>query len=290
MTPEIVVNNKAKLGEGPVWDEQEQCLWWTDIHDGKIYKTDHATGHTTPFDIGIHVGTIGLREAGGLLLATTDGVATFNPTTQKLTMITNPESDKPNNRFNDGKPDPSGGFYFGSMSYTVEANAGAFYHLAVDGTVSTVRSDVTISNGLAWNANEDIMYYIDTPHFKVFAYDFDKETGQASNPRDQFSIDKEYGSPDGMTIDTEGMLWIAHYGGGAVRRWNPATGDLLTTIKFPATQTTCPVFGGPDFKTLYVTSAAQNLSEEDLASQPEAGALFKVETPYQGKPAYRSKL
>ncbi len=287
MTPEIITSIKCNLGEGPVWDDQHQQLWWTDINAGKIFSTSMNGLDVQEYDIGDLVGTIGLCTDNRLILATINGFAKFDPESQKLEPIVDPENDLPNNRFNDGKPDPSGGMVAGSMSMKSEPNAGSLYRLDSSRTVTKIRNNVTTSNGLAWNASETVMYYIDTPLLKVIAYDFDQSSGTLSNPRDQFSMSPEYGYPDGMCIDAEGMLWIANYGGSAVRRWNPQNGALLESIDFPASQITCCTFGGPDLSTLFVTSASQNLSDEALAKQPDAGALFKVETPYQGTKAYR---
>lgn len=288
MIPRILTNCTAQLGEGPVWDEREQVLWWTDITDGKIFRTAPDGGQTEAFEIGEPVGTIGLRENGGLILATAVGFATYDPKTQTLKKLVDPEADKPNNRFNDGKPDPSGSFYAGTMPYDQKEGAGAFYRLKPDGEVVTVRENVTISNGLAWNGRQDTLYYIDTPRRLVTAYDYDKKSGHATKPRDIFEISEDLGHPDGMTIDSEDKLWIAHYGGSAVRRWDPESGELLQSIKFPATQITCCTFGGVNMDKLFVTSASQGLSDEEIEKQ-SAGALFVVETPYRGLAPFRFK-
>ena len=287
MTPQIISSVKSELGEGPVWDNRENVLWWTDIQSGKIFKTTADGNQTQTYDVGVLVGTIGLCEDERLILATSDGFAFFDPSTERLEFVTDPESDLPNNRFNDGKPDPSGGMVAGTMSMNQSAKAGSLYRLDAQLHVTKVRNKVTTSNGLAWNGAENVMYYIDTPLLKVIAYDFDKESGMLSNPRDQFSMSPSLGYPDGMCIDDEGMLWIANFGGSAVRRWNPYSGELLESINFPASRITCCTFGGEDMHTLFVTSAYVGLSEEQLAEEPDAGALFKLEMPVSGPPPYR---
>lgn len=276
-----------QLGEGPVWDEQAQILWWVDITQGMIFRYDPGSDEVATFDVGQPVGTLGLRQAGGLILATASGFAFYDPDSRSLHPIADPEADKPGNRFNDGKPDPSGSFYAGTMGDKMAPLAGALYRLTPDGTITVVKKEVTISNGIAWNGAEDLMYYIDSPTFNVMVFDFDRATGVASNGRVAFAIDREMGTPDGMTIDHEDNLWIAHFGGGAVSRWNPQTGSLMQKVELPVTQVTCCVFGGANLDTLYITTARIGLSADQLAKEPLAGALFECSVGVHGRPAYR---
>lgn len=286
---EIVSQTNYQLGEGPVWDERTQTVWWTDILAGNIYRSRPATDAVERFEVGSHVGTVGLCESGDLLLATARGILRFNPNSSALREIVNPLNGRSHLRFNDGKPDPSGSFYVGTMSYEAEEGAGAFYRMSGGGELTAVLPNVTISNGLAWNKAHTKMYYIDTPTKVVTVFDYDASTGTSTNPQPAFAIPDSAGHPDGMTIDTEDELWIAHYGGSAVRRWNPESGELMESIELPAAQITCCTFGGNNFDTLFVTSASQNLSEEELNAQPLAGAVFAIKMPYQGLPAFRFK-
>ena len=287
MQIETILSLDCTLAEGPVWDERQQVLWWVNILDGELHRYDPATGKNRTFQIGCPIGAVGLCDTNDLILATADGFALFDPQTQELKPIGDPEVHLPGNRFNDGKPSPDGSFIAGTMAYDVTLGAGSLYRLAADKSVTRVASHVTISNGLAWNASETIMYYIDTVTFKVYMFDFDRMTGEISNQRVAFEIPESAGYPDGMTIDTEDKLWIAHFGGSAVRRWDPKTGKLLITIDLPASQITCCTFGGPNLDTLYITSAQEGFTEAQKLVEPLAGALFAVKTAYQGQSAYR---
>ena len=287
MQIKTILSLNCTLAEGPVWDEREQVLWWVNILAGELHRYDPVTGQNRMFQIGCPVGAVALCESEGLILATANGFAFFDAQTEQLEPICDPEVHLPGNRFNDGKPAPDGSFIAGTMAYDVIEGAGSLYRLAPEQSVTPIASHVTISNGLAWNASETIMYYIDTTTFKVYAFDFDRLTGQTSNQRVAFEIPESAGYPDGMTIDTQDKLWIAHFGGSAVRRWDPNTGELLMSIDLPASQITCCTFGGPNLDTLYITSAQEGLSDAQKQAEPLAGSLFAVKTPYQGRVAYR---
>ena len=284
MEPTIVFNHNHQLGEGCVWDDRAQVLWWIDILPGHLHRLDPATGAHARFEVGQMVGTLGLCEDARLLLAMENGLAFFDPATGVLDLIGDPEADRPGNRFNDGKPDPSGSFYAGTMGKVIRDKLGAFYRLGQDLQVEKLFDGVTVSNGLCWDSAETTMYYIDTPTQRVDAFDFNPQTGVATNRRPAFSIPASAGFPDGMTIDSEDMLWIAHYGGGAVRRWNPQTGEQLMAIDLPVSKVTCCTFGGSNLDTLYITTAAQRTSLDD---EPLAGSVFSVRTGHTGRPAYR---
>lgn len=283
----VISEMHHQLGEGPVWDERAQVLWWTDISAGKIYRYSPTSGDIIEHDIGMHVGTIGLCEDNWLALATADGFAKYEPETRQLRMLKNPLYGHSDLRFNDGKPDPAGNFYAGTMAYDSSAGAGAFYRLTPGNELHTVLENATISNGLAWNGEETRLYYIDTPQQAVTVFEYDATTGEAINPKKAFDIPDEYGAPDGMTIDREDMLWIAHYGGGAVRRYDPGDGKLLQSVELPVSNVTCCTFGGENLDTLFITTAAQGLSDEALAEQPLAGAVFAVMPGNWGRAAYR---
>ena len=282
MTPEIVINHHCQLAEGPLWDDRTQTLWWVNIMAGELHHHNPATNENMVYQIGRPLGTVGLRQAGGLILATADGFATFDPATETLTFLADPEVDIPTNRFNDGKPAPDGSFFAGTMGIEIVEHVGNFYRLNSDHTVDHLLPNITVSNGLAWTADQQTMYYIDTATQSVYAFDYNNKSGAISNQRTAFHIPAEIGHPDGMTIDSDDMLWIAQYGGRAVHRWHPQTGERLATIELPTDNVTCCVFGGPNMSILYITTAGG-----DQGTDPLAGALFKVETPYTGRPPFR---
>ncbi len=287
MEAKLLLDAKSELGEGPLWDEREGLLYRVDIMGAKLHRYNPATEADEVFNVGQHVGTVVLDEAGGVLLAVKDGFARFDLETETLDIIANPESGIEGNRFNDGKAGPGGRFWAGTMSYQGTAHAGSLYCLDTDGTVSTKEKDVTISNGIVWTEDHQTMYYIDSPPRVIYAFDYDKASGDISNGRIVIKVPEHMGSPDGMAIDSKGQLWVAHWGYGAVVCWCPKTGEVMEEIKVPASQTTACAFGGEDFKTLYITTARIGLSDEQLEVEPLAGGLFVARTDVAGLPSYR---
>ena len=284
---ELLVDAHAQVGEGPLWDEEWQVLYWVDILSSLLYIYDPATGENRALDVGRHVGTVVTRASGGLMLAVREGFASFDLETQDLTLIANPEAHITGNRFNDGKCDPAGRFWAGTMAYENPTNQGSLYRLDTDLSVHKIFGDVAISNGIIWSLDHTTMYYIDTLRKNVRAFDYNDDTGDISNERVIIEVPEEIGMPDGMAIDSEGMLWVAHYGGSCVSRWNPNTAQLLEKIDLPVTQVTACAFGGPNLDILFITSAAQELDAAELERQPLAGGLFSIKTPYQGVPSFR---
>ena len=284
---ELLVDAHAQVGEGPLWDEEQQVLYWVDILSSLLYIYDPATGENRVLDVGRHVGTVVTRASGGLMLAVREGFASFDLETQELTLIANPEAHITGNRFNDGKCDPAGRFWAGTMAYESPSNQGSLYRLDTDLSVHKIFGDVAISNGIIWSLDHTTMYYIDTLRKNVRAFDYADDTGDISNERVIINVPEEIGMPDGMAIDSEGMLWVAHYGGSCVSRWNPNTAQLLLRIDLPVTQVTACAFGGPDLDILFITSAAQELDAAELDRQPLAGGLFSIKTPYQGVLSFR---
>lgn len=279
---EIALNAGAELAEGPFWDSRLQRLWWVDILNKKICQFDPVTGENRHRQIDQYIGTVVPRRGSEAIVALHHGLAFFDFESGKLTPICDPEQDKPRNRFNDGKCDPMGRFWAGTMSLDGEANAGSVYCL--DSTLKCEHKfgDVTISNGLVWSLEQTQMFYIDTPTQEVLSFDFDRITGELTRKRPVIRVPREMGAPDGMTIDSAGMLWIALWGGGMVSRWDPKNGQLLQTIRVPASHVSACAFGGPDLETLYITTARAELSDEDLAEQPHAGAIFQVRPGVRG--------
>ncbi|MDO1446979.1 SMP-30/gluconolactonase/LRE family protein [Rhodocytophaga aerolata] len=287
---EVVVDAKAILGEGAIWDSRSKLLYWVDIMQGFVHSYNPANGQTHTSDVGQYVGTVVPRHSGELLLAVKNGFSSLNPATGKLTPISNPEAHLPGNRFNDGKCDPAGRFWAGTMSLKQSTGAGSLYCLHTDLRVEKVIEQVTISNGLVWSSDHKTFYYIDTPTLEIAAYDYDLQTGKISNRRVAITVPKEEGSPDGMTIDAENMLWIAHYGGAQVARWNPYTGKKMQSVTLPVSQPTSCAFGGEKLNDLYITTCRENMKEEQLQKEPLAGALFRVSAmPVQGVLAYEFK-
>jgi sugar lactone lactonase YvrE len=190
-------------------------------------------------------------------------------------MIRTLEEDLDTNRFNDGKVDPNGRFWAGTMDKAEKTASGSLYCLFPDLSVKKRETSITVSNGLTWSIDKRTMYYIDSPTQKVFAYDYDDSTGEISNKRVVFSIN-DNSFPDGMTVDEEGMLWVALWDGSSVIRFDPTNGSLLQRIAFPTSRVTSCCWGGEDLDTLYVTTARVGLAAEQLRKEPTAGGLFAV--------------
>ena len=273
---EIVLNHFCMLGEGPLWDPVRRCILWVDIELGNIHQFFTEDQNHKVFNAGQMVGAIALTENGGLIAALQKGFYRIDLANQLIHAITDPEADFPDNRFNDGKCDPAGRFWAGTMSVRDEVNAGKLYVLDTDLSVSIKIKNVTCSNGMAWSEDHKTFYYIDTGSQEVVAYDYNIHNAEISNKRSIIQIPQEEGFPDGMTIDHEGMLWVAIWGGWKVKRYNPHDGQVLDEVHLPVSLVTSCAFGGENLQDLYITTARTGLSESDLRSQPLAGSLFVV--------------
>ncbi|MBE7434409.1 MAG: SMP-30/gluconolactonase/LRE family protein [Anaerolineales bacterium] len=279
MNVELVFDGKATLGEGPAWNDKTQTLYWVDIIQKKIYA-----GIVVLAELDDFIGCLAPCTNGHLILGKRASFVDFDPVTSRQTLLF-ALNEPATNRLNDGKCDPGGRFIAGTMDMNEKDPTGSVY--SFDGTgARTLLHDVTISNGMAWSLDYKKFYYIDTPTRQVKAFDYDLTSGEISNPRTAIRVPESLGWPDGMTSDTEGNLWIALWGGAAVSRWNPNTGQLLEQIQVPALHTSSCVFGGRDRNELYITSARKNMSEADLQKYPLSGGLFRVETKVEGMPTF----
>lgn len=276
-----VWNAEAQVGEAPTWDPVNKLLYWFDIPSKLFYIYEPSSDRKHTLDLEHETACLGLTNNGDLIAGTREGFARLHQTSGELSLLTNPEPDVAS-RFNDGKVGPDGRFYAGTISDAREPEC-AFYRLDPDGSTSKLFDGVTNSNGLAWSLDHKTLYYIDTPTRKVDAFDFDASTGTLSNRRIAFEVAEALGGkPDGMTIDAEGCLWIAHFGGAKVTRWNPDTGECIGRVSVPARDVTCPTFGGEKLDTLYITTARIKMEDTDLMQQPFAGGLFSAKVGVSG--------
>jgi sugar lactone lactonase YvrE len=287
-TPKVVVDAHAEIGEGPVWDSVRGVLLWVDITGKLVHEFDPRTGSDAAFPVPMPVGSLALRESGGMVLAMEDGFWLWGAGLNDVKRFVPVEADMPENRMNDGKVDPGGRFWAGTMAYDERLDHGALYRLDPDGTVHTMLSPVSLSNGMDWSIDATVMYYADTLAHSVDAFDFDLPSGAISNRRVLIEVDPSDGGPDGLCVDAEGFIWLAIWGSSEVRRYTPA-GVLDSVVRLPVTQVTSVCFGGTDMGDLYITSAAKRLSEEELASQPSAGALFRARPGVKGRESFRFK-
>ena len=277
---QLALDARAELGEGPMWDAREQRLFWLNISAHEVHRFDPLTGRDEVFDSGKPVGTMAPRDAGGLVLAREDGFVAFEPSSGRLDTVA--ELILPGARMNDGKCDAQGRFWAGTMAYDKRQGAASLYRFDPGGAPRIMLSGVTISNGLDWSRDGSLMYYIDTPTHGVDVFDFDPVAGEIADRRRLISIPAELGSPDGMTVDAEGCVWVALYGGGAVHRYRP-DGQLDGIVQLPASHVTCPVFGGQALDELFITTARENLTAEQIAQQPLAGGLFRLHPGVKGR-------
>lgn len=280
---ECVVDAKSILGEGVFWNENEQCIYWLDIDGCIVHRFDPVTRKNTSRKVGKKVGTVVPTDSGKLTLGLSDGVYGFDFETGELDKRCDPMEGNTENRFNDGKAGPDGRFYIGSMG---ESPSEALYRIENDGRWAEIENGITCSNGLVWSLDNRTFYYIDSPTRSIVAYDFDMERGDLSNRRVIVEVDPKLGIPDGMTIDSEGMLWVAHWQGWGVRRWNPNTGKVLQEISVPVERVTSCAFGGADYRDLYITTASVEMADEDWVEQPQAGGLFRIRLDVAGVPCF----
>ncbi|MEI6087420.1 MAG: SMP-30/gluconolactonase/LRE family protein [Bacteroidota bacterium] len=286
MKIETVTNHLCVLGEGPVWDAARNEIIWVDIIEGAIHQYSFANESLKTFSMGEFVGCVAICNNGDLIFASKFGIGLLDRNTGIKKMLHHPEKHLPFNRFNDGKCDVAGRLWAGTMAIDETIGAGSVYVNDLQKSDKKI-SNTTISNGIAWNADNTILYFIDTPTFELVSYQFNKIKGDISNRKVVIQIPHEDGHPDGMTIDTEGMLWIAHWDGWQITRWDPNTGKKISHIKLPVSRVTSCTFGGSDLTDLYITSARKGLTDEALKEQPLAGSLFVIRNcGYQGLPAF----
>ena len=280
---EVVVDAGATIGEGPVWDARENVVWWVDITRNLVHRYDPDSRRDTTIDVGQAVGAVVPRASGGLVLAVQDGFAVLDPDTRRLDLIAPVEEDTPENRMNDAKCDSSGRLWGGTMAYSEAAGAGRFYRLDTDHSVVKILDGVTCSNGIGWSPEDRQMYYIDSGAQQVDVFDYERATGEVRNRRKLIDIPAEAGVPDGMAVDAQGYIWVALWGGAAIRRFAP-DGTLDRVVEIPAKQVTSCVFAGRDLTDLYITSACEGLTESEIRAYPHSGALFLHHPAVAGQP------
>jgi sugar lactone lactonase YvrE len=254
-------------------------LWWVDARFPAVKRLDPATGAVMMLVLPEIVGSIALREGGGMLAATKSGIHLLDPASGALEKKVDPETHLPDNRFNDGRCDRAGRFWAGTMSHVNRDPTGSLYRFDADFRSTKLRNAIIIPNSLAFSPDGRTMYFADTNRHTLWAYDYDAATGAAT--RERVFADTGKGRPDGSCVDAEGCLWNADYGAARVVRYTPA-GKVDRTFELPVTNVTCCCFGGKDLDTLYITTATQRLSPEELARQPLAGSLFALRPGVRG--------
>jgi sugar lactone lactonase YvrE len=285
---EVALEVRAELGEGPVWDERSGELYFVDILGERVHSFRPASGEHRSFEVGRPVGSLALREDGGLVLAAHDRFFLAEADGAGLEPFGELEVDGKAVRFNDGKACPGGWFVAGTMDWAQREPLGCLYMLRGDGSVSLLLEKVTISNGLAWSEDGSTLYFIDSPRRSVDAFNFDCETGAISNRRTVAEFPDSL--PDGMAIDLDGLLWVACFGGGRVERIDPSSGRTTEVVRVPTSQVTSIAFGGPAMAELFITTAWVGMSDKERAADPHAGDLFVAHSGVSGPPPHRFRL
>lgn len=283
---DCVVPGADTLGESCIWDERARRLWWVDGRGPALRSFDPANGALTRLALSETVGSVAFREDGGMLAALRSGVYRLDPATGATEALARPEASLPDNRFNDGRCDRAGRFWVGTMNDARRAPSGALYRIAADGTCVRQRGDIIVPNSIAWSPDDRTLYFADTYRHVIRAYDFDRDAGTIARERVFADCSGHPGHPDGSCVDTDGGLWNAEYGGWRVVRYDPS-GRIDRVIEVPVQNPTCCCFGGDALDVLYITSATQRLTPEELARQPLAGSVFAVRPGAQGLPEAR---
>lgn len=272
---EVMGEERALLGEGPVWSARDHALYWVDILAPAIHRFDPRDRSTSVTRLGAMSSLALPRMGGGLLLATPAGLMTYDPDRKHMSPFAHPEADRPANRYNDGKCDRLGRLWIGSMDMGTAANRGSLFRVDADGSWKRMDAGFTVPNGLDWSPDSRILYFTDTFRRTIYAYDFDLRAGTIANRRTLVEFGEAQGKPDGLAVDEEGCLWVAMWDAWHVVRISP-DGRELDRVPMPVPRPTSCCFGGENLDTLYITSASVRLSEAELAQAPLSGSLFAL--------------
>lgn len=275
------------LGESPLWDERAACLWWVDIRAPAIRRLDPATGALRTWPMPALVGSIALVDDGRLLVALPQQIALFDPSTGALDAFVEPPPMPPEHRFNDGRCDRQGRFWVGSMHNLTRAPEGVLYCLE-GRALRAVRPGICIPNSLAFSPDGRTMYFADSLLYSLYAFDYEAASGTMSRER-LLATTQPPGFPDGSTVDADGYLWNAEFHAARLVRYAP-DGLVDRIVPVPVPRPTCCAFGGERLDVLYVTTASQHMSDEELAAQPLAGALLACDVGVRGLPEPRFAL
>lgn len=289
--PELVVDSNCIIGEGPVWDERDGKLYFIDILGRAFHCFDgEKIEKTITFDQSL--GFAVLREKGGVIAGLQDGYFSVDFDGKPAVQIADPEPGRSEGRFNDGKVDPYGRVWGGTMPTALDTGYGeagpdsGLYCMDENGNIKTMLKGVIQGNGLAWSADNKKFYFVDTQKHHVEAFDYDIEKNELSNMKVVLEVPAEEGIPDGMTIDDEGNLWLALWGGKSILHFNPNTGEIIDKVEIPALNVTSACFGGPNMDELFITTANLNT---DKSEYPHCGGVFKIKPGVTGVKSYRYK-
>lgn len=282
MKAEILYPAQCLLGEGPLWHAERNSCFWVDIERGMLFEYHWLSKVTKTWKFDGRLTSVCPSIENGLLMGLNAGIARFDLTTEKLEWLLDIESEITNNRCNDAKCDTKGRLWLGTMDMNFKPGASTLYCIDKNLIIEKKLSNLTISNGMAWTADNTRMYFIDSPTQAIQSYIFDANSGAILFEKNAVLIPEEIGTPDGMCIDSEGMLWVAHWGGFGVYRWNPADGTLIEKIEIPVPHVTSCAFAGENLDHLIITTARGDLNEDELKKYPESGNVFILKMKVRG--------
>lgn len=284
--PELILDARAALGEGAIWHSRRGVLHWVDILGHTVRTFDPAANRHWAVDVGETVGTVVPTRGERLLVALQRVFALLDPEQGVAERFPEQPVEAEDNRFNDGKCDPTGRLWVGGISLRGRKEVSELVCLHPDRSVTRHVGAITCSNGLAWSHDHALFYYIDTPTRRIDVFDYDAGSGRISGRRPLFVFPEGTGYPDGMTIDRDGRLWVAMWEGWKVLCVDPAAGKIVDEVPVPAARVTSCAFGGPELADLYITTARVGLEGAALERQPLAGGLFRVRPGVRGVAAF----
>jgi len=280
----VALARNLDLGEGPIWDAAKRRLVFVDGTRGDIHLLDPATGAHDTISAGQTIGAALPRRSGGFVVTAREGLLAVSEAGE-VSLLVPVEQDQPGNRMNDAKCDSAGRLWVGTFSEDFTPGAGSLYRIDPDLSVHHIWRDIRVSNGIAWNADESRMYFIDTLARGIDVFDFDAESGTLANQRRFANIPREDGLPDGIAVDADGYVWVALFHGGEVRRYRP-DGMLTERIVLPVARVSSCNFGGPELRDLYITTADFRLHDDGQPHEKHAGYLFACQPGPCGLPSH----
>lgn len=284
LTADLLVHSQCLLGEGPFWYAEKKLCLWVDIENYRLFAYDWVSSSVRSWNFQHKPSLIIRDRSGQILLGMSEGIARFNVENGQLDWIVPLEPEQKDHRTNDGACDSAGRLWVGTMHDKCLEGEASLYCIGQDREPKKKLEKNSIPNGLVWSLDHTRMYYIDSPKQCVQSFLFNANSGEIKYEKDIIQIPRELGAPDGMAIDTDGMLWIAIWDGSGVYRWDPSNGKCIGKIDVPAPHTTACAFVGEELDHLFITSARQELTKEELVEFPQSGDCFMVKPGVRGRP------
>jgi sugar lactone lactonase YvrE len=292
VSAELALDAHAELAEGPVWDDIRRVLWWVDINAGRVHRFDPTAGSDRFVEVGLPVGCVALAEDGGIAVASSEALLHLDPETGAMETVAAFDPGPVASRSNDGKCDPNGRFWVGRLALDRTRGAGTLSRLDASG-FAAVMGDLTIPNGLDWSVDGKRMYFVESVERTIWAFDYDLATGSLGDRRPFARLPgpglSESAVPDGLAVDADDCVWVAVWGGGCVLRLAP-DGTPISRIDVPVARVSSCTFGGDDLTELFITTAWEDATRDELTAQPTAGGIYRARSGVRGRPARRLRM